>query len=266
MHKRFVIISLALSFVFVFASVLQAAPRIQPTTFPAMGTVNAKANVRSGPGTDNGIVASASAGTSVVILACNDDCSWYQIAADRWIAAFLVDLDSATTAPAVQPNAATTTSSASATANANANIRSGPGTTYDVVGRATSGQTLTVTGRNEAGDWYQLADGTWIAAFLVDGALGALPIVGVAATENVAPVAAPTQVPAAPTAAPVQPTPRPPTPVPDAPSCDSNYEGTCIPVVSYDLNCPDVGVKDFYSVGSDSHGFDRDNDGLACES
>jgi hypothetical protein len=57
-----------------------------------------------------------------------------------------------------------------------------------------------------------------------------------------------------------------PRPQPVAPSCDPNYAGACIPIVGHDLNCPDVGVKRFQSIGSDPHGFDRDNDGIACES
>lgn len=48
------------------------------------------------------------------------------------------------------------------------------------------------------------------------------------------------------------------------PSCDTNYSG-CIPIVSYDLDCSDIG----YSVtvlGYDKHRLDRDNDGYGCES
>ena len=48
-----------------------------------------------------------------------------------------------------------------------ANLRTGPATTYKVAGSVKSGQTLTVTGRNSKGDWLQLSDGKWIAAFLV---------------------------------------------------------------------------------------------------
>ncbi|MFN8445061.1 MAG: excalibur calcium-binding domain-containing protein [Caldilineaceae bacterium] len=48
--------------------------------------------------------------------------------------------------------------------------------------------------------------------------------------------------------------------------CDPNYAGACIPNVSYDLDCPEVGVKDFQVVGYDHHRFDRDKDGIACES
>ncbi len=72
---------------------------------------------------------------------------------------------------------------------------------------------------------------------------------------------------------PPQPTPTPPPeaaptpePAPAPPSCDPNYTGACIPSVSYDLDCGDIGAVDFSSVGSDSHGFDREGEGLACES
>lgn len=47
-------------------------------------------------------------------------------------------------------------------------------------------------------------------------------------------------------------------------NCDTNYSG-CVPVVSYDLDCADIG----YTVtvyGYDKHGFDRDGDGSGCES
>lgn len=52
--------------------------------------------------------------------------------------------------------------------NRNANLRAGPGTTYAVVGRVTQGQTVTIVSTNTAGDWYQIAEEQWIAAFLVD--------------------------------------------------------------------------------------------------
>ncbi|MEZ4736794.1 MAG: SH3 domain-containing protein [Caldilineaceae bacterium] len=52
--------------------------------------------------------------------------------------------------------------------NRNANLRAGPGTTYAIVGSARLGETVTIVDTNEAGDWYQLADDQWIAAFLVN--------------------------------------------------------------------------------------------------
>lgn len=76
----------------------------------------------------------------------------------------------------------------------------------------------------------------------------------------------PTAIPAAPTSTPVPPPPTPiPAPQPAAPSCDPNYT-PCVPLVSYDLNCGDIGFA-VRIIGSDPHGFDgSDNDGLGCES
>lgn len=50
--------------------------------------------------------------------------------------------------------------------------------------------------------------------------------------------------------------------------CDPNYRGACIPKYSKvgDLDCDEIPWTDFKSVGSDPHGFDGDNDGIACES
>ena len=47
--------------------------------------------------------------------------------------------------------------------------------------------------------------------------------------------------------------------------CDPNYTGTCVPNVEYDLDCVDIGMQ-VYVTGADVHGFDRDGDGLGCES
>lgn len=46
--------------------------------------------------------------------------------------------------------------------------------------------------------------------------------------------------------------------------CDPNYSGTCVPQVSYDLNCDDISGS-VTVLGSDPHGFDGDGDGYGCE-
>lgn len=46
--------------------------------------------------------------------------------------------------------------------------------------------------------------------------------------------------------------------------CDPNYAGGCVPNVSYDLDCPDIGFT-VTVVGVDRHRFDRDKDGVGCE-
>jgi micrococcal nuclease len=56
------------------------------------------------------------------------------------------------------------------------------------------------------------------------------------------------------------------TPSTAAPSgCDPNYAGACVPVSSSDLDCADVGVRNFQVVGNDPHNFDGDHDSTACE-
>ena len=47
--------------------------------------------------------------------------------------------------------------------------------------------------------------------------------------------------------------------------CDDNYIGACIPVVSYDMDCSDITVRNFFVVGTDKHRFDGDNNGVCCE-
>jgi micrococcal nuclease len=49
-------------------------------------------------------------------------------------------------------------------------------------------------------------------------------------------------------------------------NCDPSYPDFCIPPPPPDLNCGDVGVNDFTVRSPDPHGFDRDNDGIGCES
>jgi len=49
-------------------------------------------------------------------------------------------------------------------------------------------------------------------------------------------------------------------------SCDSSYPDVCIAPYPPDLNCGDIGYSNFRVIGDDPHGFDRDNDGIGCES
>ncbi len=80
----------------------------------------------------------------------------------------------ATAAPAAtaEPTAAPTAAPVETrlTASQNVNVRSGPGTAYPAIGRLTAGQSFTVTGRNDAGDWVKFdfngRDG-WVTFALV---------------------------------------------------------------------------------------------------
>mgnify|MGYP003373760044 CR=1 FL=1 len=64
---------------------------------------------------------------------------------------------------------------AQVTALRSANLRAGPGTSNAIVGGTQPGQQLQVSGCNTACDWYQVGDGQWIAAFLVEPVDSASP-------------------------------------------------------------------------------------------
>lgn len=55
-----------------------------------------------------------------------------------------------TPAPTATPDQATFT-----VASTTINVRSGPGTNYGVIGQLRQGQTVTITGKNPSGDWWQ---------------------------------------------------------------------------------------------------------------
>jgi hypothetical protein len=87
----------------------------------------------------------------------------------------------------------TTTSTVSGpTTNAISNLRAGPGTDFAIVGSAETGAALDVVGQNSDGTWLSLADGSWIAAFLVNNVPAGLPVVEPTATPL--PTAAPSDV------------------------------------------------------------------------
>lgn len=49
-------------------------------------------------------------------------------------------------------------------------------------------------------------------------------------------------------------------------NCDPSYPDACIPPYPPDLNCGDISEKNFAVTSPDPHGFDRDSDGIGCES
>ena len=52
----------------------------------------------------------------------------------------------------------------------------------------------------------------------------------------------------------------------DEPSCDESYPDVCITPYPIDLDCDEISYSNFRVIGSDPHGFDRDRDGIGCES
>jgi hypothetical protein len=54
------------------------------------GDLNQNANLRSGPATSFPVLRVAQTGQRFVLVACNEDCTWYQLQSGEWVAAFLV--------------------------------------------------------------------------------------------------------------------------------------------------------------------------------
>ena len=48
--------------------------------------------------------------------------------------------------------------------------------------------------------------------------------------------------------------------------CDSSYPDVCIAPYPPDLNCDDISKNNFKVLPPDPHGFDREEDGIGCES
>ncbi|MGH9977221.1 MAG: hypothetical protein ACRD8Z_15515 [Nitrososphaeraceae archaeon] len=48
--------------------------------------------------------------------------------------------------------------------------------------------------------------------------------------------------------------------------CDPSYPDVCISPPPPDLDCGDIPHNNIRVVGSDPHGFDREGDGVGCES
>lgn len=85
----------------------------------------------------------------------------------------------------------------------------------------------------------------------------------------------PTTAPPATTTQPPSPTTPPPTTTTTGPltttttaqaNCSPYYPDFCIPPPPPDLNCGDIGSKNFTVLAPDPHGFDGDSDGVGCES
>ena len=138
------------------------------------GAVNTNANLRAGPGTSYAITGRATQGQLVAIIGKDNAGNWYQLSGGPWIAAFLVDVEATTsietTTLAIPAPVTITTplTKSGLTAIRTANLRAGPGTTYAISGTVSAGQVVTIQRKNTDGSWLQLANGAWIAAFLVN--------------------------------------------------------------------------------------------------
>ena len=49
-------------------------------------------------------------------------------------------------------------------------------------------------------------------------------------------------------------------------TCDPSYPDVCIFPWPSDLDCEEIEFRNFKDIQPDKHGFDRDCDGIGCES
>ncbi|MBP8819718.1 MAG: N-acetylmuramoyl-L-alanine amidase [Syntrophomonadaceae bacterium] len=117
----------------------------------ATGIINTNyVNIRSGPATTYDIVGRLDQGSQAEILGSKND--WYQIKSGQlngWVRNDLINLQKEY--------------SLKVTANG-VNLRSGPGTSYNVVGSVNNGDILTLVDTN--GDWYQVKTAGGLTAYI----------------------------------------------------------------------------------------------------
>jgi N-acetylmuramoyl-L-alanine amidase len=185
------------------------APRPDPVTpaIPGSGSkvalVNGSmVNVRSGPGTSNPVIGTVVQGNSLPVLGQSGD--WVQVSlpsgGNGWVAGWLVALNDTGPPPVVSPPAPAVTTPAApgsgskvAVVNGSVvNVRNGPGTSNEVVGTVTQGNSLPVLG--QSGDWVQVSlpsgGNGWVAGWLVAlNDTGPPPVVTPPAPAETAPAA-----------------------------------------------------------------------------
>ncbi|MFB9732915.1 transglycosylase family protein [Ornithinimicrobium kibberense] len=134
------------------------------------------ANVRSGPSTTYAVVGAAATGSEVTGTLSN---GWVRLADGRgWIAlSTLTDEDPGAATPEPEPEPTPEPPAASTswtvTATLGANVRSGPSTSYAVVGGLAHG--ATVQGESSTNGWIRLADGRgWVSGSIMKAADGAV--------------------------------------------------------------------------------------------
>ena len=139
---------------------------------------NGGVNLRSGPGTSFELVGSAAPGARLPVLETSGQWVKVRLADGKsgWVAGWLVEVGQVTqtaqpaAAPATTIPAATAQVSREAVAQKAVNLRSGPGTSFELVGSAAPGARLPVL--ETSGQWVKvrLADGKsgWVAGWLVE--------------------------------------------------------------------------------------------------
>jgi uncharacterized protein YgiM (DUF1202 family) len=148
--------------VYIYDSLIETQSATTVTTAVGTLTVSSDVNVRSGAGTDNAVLGVAKTGESLTITGLVDG-KWYRVSyngQEGYVNRNLIK---------VSDFALVADKSGTATVTSAANVRSGPNTSYNVLGVAEANDTLTVTGLTDS-NWYQVSYNDqvgYIAASLV---------------------------------------------------------------------------------------------------
>ncbi len=245
--------------------------------------VRERVNVREGPGTEFSIIGTVAQGDRFTIMGKNRAGDWYKLCClateQGWIYGPLVEVENGhPVTVAEDAPLAPTPSGPYLTVTKSMNIRDGPGTNYPVVGGASPGQHFPLTGRNAAGDWWQInynGSQAWAFGQLVSAT-------GVDEVKVAASIPTPPPAPQAPTESPggvIPGTPGIITRVIDGDTIDVTFnDGTTERIRFFDVNTPETrgGVECFgpqasqftesfhgQRVGVESRGRDRYNRLLA---
>ena len=140
--------------------------------------IDRRVNVRSGPSASNPVIRVAVPGQQFLIIGRNAEGDWWQIddnGRPGWVFGELVtpiDVGGVKVAvvkfpiPPLLP-----VTEAMMTVNRRMNVRGGPHSSYPIIGEALPGRQYLITGKNAAGDWWQIdEDGRpgWVYGDLVE--------------------------------------------------------------------------------------------------
>ncbi len=167
-----------------------------PSPVPLEGVTTTRLNVRAGPSTGQPPLGLVEAGQTVQIVGRDETGSWYAILfasgpdGRGWVAAAYVQVADADRLPVISLVTPTSTPSGpTARLSQRLNVRSGPATTYEVLGTLEAGSVVTLTGRNETGTWAQIefpaapnGRGWVTTAYLQTDDLAGLPLVNASGT------------------------------------------------------------------------------------
>jgi uncharacterized protein YraI len=134
-----------------------------PSNVPAAATVTiniARLNVRNGPSPFNTVLTKVSFGETFQVVGINPTRTWVQINVNGtigWVSARLVVLNNAANVPVTgQTPPVASTGNMVLADRFSVNIRTGPSTTFNVIGTLRLGQQAQLVGRNAGSTWWQV--------------------------------------------------------------------------------------------------------------